>query len=65
MGSKPNKPLLRSLDVAHVLDCCPDDVNELAQKGELKGTEPGRYWWFRPEDVLDQRSHKGDNHPTY
>ncbi len=53
MGSKLNIPLLRSQDVAHVLDCCPDDVNELARQGELKGTEPGRYWWFRPEDVLD------------
>ena len=65
MASKLNRPLLRSKDVGHVLDCRPDDVDELARKGELEGTKTGRYWWFRPEDVLAYKSHKGDNLLTY
>jgi len=46
------KPLLRSKDVAHILDCSPDDVIELARRGKLKGTKTGRFWRFRLEDVL-------------
>lgn len=46
------KTLLRSKDVAHILDCSPEDVLELARRGKLKGTKTGRYWRFRLEDVM-------------
>jgi excisionase family DNA binding protein len=45
------QPLLKSKDVAHILDCSPDDVALLAQKNELKGTKQGRLWKFHPQDV--------------
>jgi len=45
------KPLLRSKDVAHILDCSPDDVIELARRGKLKATKEGRFWRYRPRDV--------------
>ena len=44
-------PLLRSKDVAHILDISPDEVIELARKGELKGEKRGRFWWFSEADV--------------
>jgi excisionase family DNA binding protein len=46
------KFLLRAKDVAHILDCSPDDVVELARKGRLKATKAGRFWRFRNRDVL-------------
>ena len=49
------KPLLRSKDVAHILDMSPDDVIELARKGKLKATKQGRYWLFRPSDAMAYR----------
>ena len=52
MATKRKNPLLRSKDVAHILDCSPDDVIEVARKGKLKGSKTGRYWRFRQEDVL-------------
>ncbi len=47
-----NIELLRSKDVAHILDCSPDDVMELAKRGKLKATKDGRYWKFSHQDVL-------------
>ena len=46
------KQLLRSKDVAHILDCSPDDVVELARGGKLKAEKRGRYWTFREADVM-------------
>jgi len=31
-----NEYLLRSKDVAHILDCSPNDVIELARRGKIK-----------------------------
>ena len=45
------QPLLRSKDVAHILDCSPDDVIELARTKKLKGIKKGRFWRFHPRDV--------------
>ncbi len=42
---------LRSKDVAHILDCSPDDVIDKARKGKLKGFKEGRYWRFLYKDV--------------
>ena len=50
MGNNP--PLLRSKDVAHILDCSPDEVVELAKAGKLKAEKRGRLWQFRRTDVM-------------
>ena len=47
-----NRPLLSSKDVAHILDCSPDEVVELAKAGKLKAEKRGRYWQFRRADVM-------------
>ena len=44
--------ILRSRDVAHVLDRSPDEIIELAQKGKLKAVKEGRFWKYRPSDVI-------------
>ena len=43
--------LLRSKDVAHILNLPPDDVIYLARKGKLRGIKEGKYWKFRLRDV--------------
>jgi excisionase family DNA binding protein len=45
------KALLRSKDVAHILDCSPDDVIELARSGKIKAQKQGRFWRFRERDI--------------
>ncbi len=50
-----NGYVLRSRDVAHVLDCSPDEVIELAQSKKLKATKEGRFWKYRPADVVAYR----------
>ena len=47
---------LRSWQVAHILDCSPDDVIALARKGRLKATKSGRFWRFRFIDVMEYKS---------
>jgi len=47
-----NGYILRSRDVAHLLDRGPDEVIELAQKGKLKAIKEGRFWRYRPSDVV-------------
>lgn len=59
MAPKQKKALLRSKDVAHILDGSPDDVIALARRGKLKATKTGRYWGFRVEDVMAYKSRKG------
>lgn len=45
------KGLLRSKDVAWILDCSPDEVVGLARSGQLKGFKDGRFWKFRRRNV--------------
>ena len=47
--------LLKSKDVAHILDCSPDDVHVLVHRGDLKGTKVGRFWRYRLEDVMEYK----------
>jgi excisionase family DNA binding protein len=47
--------LLRPRDVAHILDCCPDDLYPLIYTGEIKAEKVGRLWKFRMEDVMDYK----------
>ena len=47
-----DEKLLRARDVAHILDCSPDDVYPLINTGKLKASKVGRLWKFRLEDVM-------------
>ena len=42
----------RSKDVAHILDCSPDDVIVLAKKGKIRAVKQGRFWRYRQDDVM-------------
>jgi excisionase family DNA binding protein len=56
---------LRARDVAHILDCSPDDVYPLINMGKLKATKVGRLWKFKLEDVLECKEwlNNGSGHP--
>ena len=43
--------LLNSRQVAEILDCSPDTVNELARKSVLPAVKRGRQWRFRKRDI--------------
>ena len=47
--SLPN--ILKTRDLAMLLDMSPDAVNDLARKGMLKGYKSGNQWRFRRKDV--------------
>jgi len=51
MPPAKKEALLKSKDVAHILDLPPDDVIYLARKGKLRGVKEGKYWKFRLRDV--------------
>ena len=51
-----DEELLRPRDVAHILDCCPDDLYPLIYTGEIKAEKVGRLWKFRLEDVMDYKN---------
>ena len=62
MPAVKKETLLRSKDVAHILDLPPDDVIYLARKGKLRGVKEGKYWKFRLRDVkyYQKRLQKGE-----
>ena len=43
--------LLNSKQVAEILDCSLDTVNELARKSVLPAFKKGRQWRFRKRDI--------------
>ena len=45
------RTFLNSKEVAHILDCTPDDIHVLVQRRELQATKEGRLWRYRPADV--------------
>jgi excisionase family DNA binding protein len=49
MADLPN--VLKTRDLALMLDLSPDTVNDLARKGILKGYKSGNQWRFRKKDV--------------
>jgi excisionase family DNA binding protein len=51
-----NEFLLRSRDVAHILDMSPDDVIMLARQGKIRAQKIGRLWRFRLSDVTRYRT---------
>jgi hypothetical protein len=53
------KRILKSNDVAHILDCSPDEVVLLARDKKLKSIKKGKYWMFSFQDVASYRKKKG------
>ena len=49
MESMPS--ILKTRDLAILLDMSPDAVNDMARKGTLKGFKSGNQWRFRRKDV--------------
>lgn len=48
----PDLPhILKTRDLAIMLDLSPDTVNDMARKGLLKGYKSGNQWRFRRKDV--------------
>lgn len=43
--------IMKTRDLAILLDMSPDAVNDLARKGVLKGYKSGNQWRFRRKDV--------------
>lgn len=50
LESLPN--VLKTRDLAILLDMSPDAVNDMARRGLLKGFKSGNQWRFRRRDVL-------------
>lgn len=44
--------LLKSRDVAMILDLSPDTVNEFARKNILPAFKKGKQWRFRKRDIF-------------
>lgn len=49
MQNLPN--ILKTRDLAILLDMSPDAVNDMARKGLLRGFKSGNQWRFRRKDV--------------
>lgn len=43
--------ILKTRDLAIILDMSPDAVNDMARKGLLKGYKSGNQWRFRRKDI--------------
>jgi excisionase family DNA binding protein len=43
--------IMRTRDLAILLDLSPDTVNDMARRGILKGYKSGNQWRFRRKDV--------------
>jgi excisionase family DNA binding protein len=43
--------VLKTRDLAQVLDLCPDNVSDMARKGIIHGYKKGNQWRFRRKDV--------------
>jgi excisionase family DNA binding protein len=48
-GSVPG--ILKTRDLAILLDLSPDVVNDMARRGHLRGFKSGNQWRFRRRDV--------------
>ena len=59
--AKTKESLLKSRDAAHILDCSPDDVIDLARKGKLRAVKQGRFWRFRQSDVVSYKKQVGED----
>ena len=55
------KIFLRSKDVAHLLDCSPDDVYQVMERGNMPAIKRGKFWLFRYEDVMAYKEREAKN----
>jgi len=51
MDVEAKQNILKTRDLAILLDLSPDVVNDLARRGHLKGFKSGNQWRFRRRDV--------------
>jgi excisionase family DNA binding protein len=51
MGLESLPNVLKSRDLAVLLDLSPDAVNDMARRGILKGFKSGNQWRFRRKDI--------------
>ena len=49
--TEEKQSILKSRDLAILLDLSPDVVNDMARRGHLKGFKSGNQWRFRRRDV--------------
>ncbi len=57
--TKKTEPFIKSKDAAHILDCSPDDVIDLARKVKLRATKQGWFWRFRESDIISYKKRMG------
>jgi excisionase family DNA binding protein len=51
LDHEDKQSILKSRDLAILLDLSPDVVNDMARRGHLKGFKSGNQWRFRRRDV--------------
>lgn len=51
MNLECSPAILKTRDLAILLDLSPDTVNDMARRGILKGYKSGNQWRFRRKDV--------------
>jgi excisionase family DNA binding protein len=51
MSVDAKQSILKTRDLAILLDLSPDVVNDMARRGRLKGFKSGNQWRFRRRDV--------------
>lgn len=51
MNSESTPAIMKTRDIAILLDLSPDTVNDMARRGVLKGYKSGNQWRFRRKDV--------------
>ena len=51
MSLMGKQSILKTRDLAILLDLSPDVVNDMARRGHLKGFKSGNQWRFRRRDV--------------
>ena len=51
MINEDKQSILKTRDLAILLDLSPDVVNDMARRGHLKGFKSGNQWRFRRRDV--------------
>jgi len=51
LAPEPLPSILKTRDLALLLDMSPDAVNDLARRGIIKGYKSGNQWRFKRRDV--------------
>ena len=51
MNSESTPAIMKTRDIAILLDLSPDTVNDMARRGVLKGYKSGNQWRFRRKDI--------------